>query len=257
MKAVIGIDVGGTKITGILFDGKKIKKELTIVTPKNLFEFERNLIKLADFLSAGVKISAVGVGMAGAVDTKSGVIRYSPNIKYVRDLNLVKFFQLNGFKTARVDNDANCFTRAELLLGQGRKLQNFLALTLGTGIGGGIVIGRRIYRGRNNFGAEFGHIVIGDVFLEKSFQLARDKKDFKQTGKLIGKSLVSFINIFAPDAIIIGGGFGHNESRKYLPAARSEIRKYLFNEKAKTKILITKLKNAGALGAALLFSKNQ
>ncbi|MCX6702633.1 MAG: ROK family protein [Candidatus Wolfebacteria bacterium] len=257
MKTVIGIDIGGTKITGILFDGKKIKKELTVTTPKNLSEFKRNLIKIADFLSAGAKIYAVGVGMAGAVDTKSGVVRHSPNIKYARDLSLVKFFHLNGFKTVRIDNDANCFTRAELLLGQGKKFQNFLALTLGTGIGGGIVINRRIYRGKNNFGAEFGHIVMGDVFLEKLFQSSRDKGDFRQAGKLIGKGLVSFINIFAPDAIIIGGGFGHNESRKYLPAAKSEIRKYLFNEKAKTVILITKLKNAGALGAALLFSKNQ
>ena len=97
-----------------------------------------------------------------------------------------------------------------------------------------------------------GHIVINDVFLEKGYQKLRDKKDYPGAGRLLGKSLVSFINIFAPQAIIIGGSYGHNESKKYLPAAKSEIKKYLFNKKANTKIIISELKSAGALGAALL-----
>lgn len=120
MKNVIGIDIGGTKITGVVYDGKKVVKDLTIVTPRNLFEFERNLIKLADFLSAKIKISGVGIGMAGLVDASRGIVKYSPNIKYVRGLNLAKLFKLNGFKSVKIDNDANCFTRGELMLGQGK-----------------------------------------------------------------------------------------------------------------------------------------
>ena len=263
MKNVIGIDIGGTKITGVVFDpsrlarraeadGKKAVNDLTIVTPKNLFEFERSLIKLVDFLSAGVKIAGVGVGIAGLVDCKAGVVKYSPNIKFIRDLNLEKFFKLNGVKKVKVDNDASCFTRAELYLGQGRGLKNFLGLTLGTGIGGGIVINGKLYRGQNNSGAELGHTVIGDEFFETAFQRLRDKKDYKNSGVLIGKTLAGFINIFAPDAIIIGGGYGHNESKKYLPAAKFAVKKFIFNEKANTKVLISQLKNPGALGAALM-----
>ena len=253
MKNVIGIDIGGTKITGIIWDGKKILDELTIVTPKNLFEFERNLIKLADFLSAKGKPQAVGIGMAGLVDSEKGVVEFSPNIKFVKNLNLVKLFQLNGFKNVKIDNDANCFTRSEMVLGQGKKLNNFLALTLGTGIGGGIVIGRKLYRGQNNSGGELGHALIGDNFFEEYYQKFRDKKDFEGSGSLLGGALASFINIFAPDAIIIGGSYGHNESKKYFPMAKREMKKHLFNKNAKTQILISQLKNSGALGAALLW----
>jgi glucokinase len=252
MKNIIGLDIGGTKITGILFDGKKVLKELTIVTPKTAADFSYSLKHLAAFLSAGRKISSVGVGMAGLVDNKKGIVKYSPNIGFVKNLNLAKIFLPLGIKNVRIDNDANCFARAEMLLGQGKKFNNFLALTLGTGIGGGIVINRRLYRGQGNFGAELGHAVTGGVFLEKTFRQARDKKNFKQSGKIVGSALASFINIFAPEAVIIGGGFGRNASRKYLPAAKLEIRKHLFNKKAKTKILVSKLKNAGAIGAALL-----
>jgi glucokinase len=252
MKNVIGIDIGGTKITGIVYNGKQVVDGLTIVTPKNLFEFERNLIKLTDFLSARNKIFGVGVGIAGLVDVKTGVVKYSPNIKFINNLNLVKIFKLNGIKKVKVDNDASCFTRAELTIGQGRKLTNFLALTLGTGIGGGIVINRKLYRGAGNFGAELGHILVGDEFFEATFKRFRDKRDFKNSGILIGRALASLTNIFAPEAIIIGGGYGHNESKKYLPALKFEMKRYLFNKDSKTKVLITQLKNAGALGAALL-----
>ncbi|MDR3642119.1 MAG: ROK family protein [Candidatus Doudnabacteria bacterium] len=250
---IIGLDIGGTKITGAVYDGKKAVEELTIVTPKNLFEFERNIIKLVDFLSAKQKIAGVGIGMAGLVDSKSGIVRHSPNIKYIKDFNLVNLFKLNGVKKIKIDNDASCFARAELLTGQGRGSQNFLAITLGTGIGGGIVIARKLYRGSDNFGGELGHAIVGDGFFEENFKKFRDKRDFKSAGVLIGKACASFVNIFSPEAIIIGGGFGHNESKKYLPYAKREIKKYLFNEKSQVKILITQLKNPGALGAALMY----
>jgi glucokinase len=262
MKNIIGIDIGGTKITGIVFDpsrsaragagGKKVVNELTIATPKNLFEFKRNLLKLVDFLSVKQKIYGIGVGMAGLVDSKSGLVSYSPNIKFVRDLNLAKFLKRAGIKSVRIDNDANCFARGELALGQGTEFKNFIAITLGTGIGGAIVIDGRLYRGQNNSGAELGHTVLGGEFFEVIFRRYRDKKDFKNVGVVVGRALASFINIFAPEAIIIGGGFGKNESRKYLPEAKRAMAGFIFNEKANTKILVSQLKNAGSIGAALL-----
>lgn len=259
---VIGIDIGGTKICGVVYnpsrfrgaeaDGKKVVDELTIVTPKNLYEFERNLIKLADFLAAKGKVLGVGIGMAGLIDDKRGTAVYSPNIKFIKNLNVVKLFQLNGYKNVKIDNDANCFTRAEMLLGQGKKLQNFLALTLGTGIGGGIVINRKIYRGQNNSGAELGHMVSAGLFLEKSFARARDNRSNKDLGSVLGQAFAGLINIFAPQAIILGGGVATDKSRHFLPLAIKEMKKFQFSRQLKPKILISKLKNAGALGAALL-----
>jgi len=74
-----------------------------------------------------------------------------------------------------------------------------------------------------------GTLTEGRMSLERIYLNGKiyDKKDFKKAGEAIGKGLASLINIFAPDAIIIGGGFGHNESKKYLPYAKSEIKKYI------------------------------
>lgn len=249
---IIGIDIGGTKITGIVWNGKKIVDELTIVTPKNLLLLEKSLLKLVDFLSAGKKINKIGVGMAGLVDPQAGIIKYSPNIKFVKNFNLVRFFQLNGFKQVKINNDANCFARGEMILGQGKKFKNFLVLTLGTGIGGGIVINKQIYRGTNNAGAELGHMVLKNGFWETEFRKARNKKQHKQVGRLLGLALANMNNIFTPDAIIIGGGYGQGHWREYLPQAKQVLNKYLFDKTHKTQLIISKLKNAGALGAALL-----
>lgn len=267
-KNIIGLDIGGTKITGILFDpsrsasaspgaraeadGKKVLKHLTIVTPKNGFEFERNLIKLCDFLSAKEKIRSVGIGIAGLVNPKKGVVKYSANFQFKKNLDLIKLFKANGFKKVAIDNDANCFTRAEMLLGQGRKYKNFLTLTLGTGVGGGIVIDGKIYRGVNNLGAEFGHLVYNGGFLEKHFQKTRVEDDYKEMSVILGRGFAGLVNIFASQAIILGGSVSHNAGPKFVPGAKKEMRKFLFNEKAQVQILVSKLKNAGALGAALL-----
>jgi glucokinase len=255
MKNVIGIDIGGTKITGILFNGLKVIDQLTIATPGNLYDFEKNLLKLIDFLSAKKLRSpnpAIGIGIAGLVDSKQGIVRYSPNIRYIKDLKLLKFFKLNGYKTVKIDNDANCFTRAEFLKGQGKKYQNFIALTLGTGIGGGIVINGTLYRGLHNDGGELGHLVNNNVFLEKKFQIARDHRNNSELGTVLGQAFASFVNILSPQAIILGGGVVTDKSRNFLPRARTEMAKFLFARDSKTKIILSKLKNAGALGAALM-----
>jgi glucokinase len=255
MKYTIGLDVGGTKINGALFAGTKMLKELTIATPGNFSDFNKNLIKLVDFLSAEQTPLGIGVGIAGLVDAKNGIVKYSPNIPFIKNLNLVKVFKSNGFKNVKIDNDANCFARAEMLSGSGKSFKNFLALTLGTGIGGGIIINRQLYRGMHNSGAEFGHVVMNDGFLEKDFQKYRNKRDFKKVGHLLGKSFVSLINIFEPEALILGGSVSTNEHPKFLPTAKLEIKKYLFDKSANPKIIISKLKNAGTLGAALLLKK--
>lgn len=252
MSKVIGLDIGGTKIYGIVFNNGKVVKTKFVQTPNNLKSFKEQILEIISELSSGEKITSVGVGVAGGVDPISGVITHSPNIPFINNFNILKFLKSKGLKKVAVDNDANCFTRAELLVGQGKKLSSFLGLTLGTGIGGGIVINKNIYRGKDNSGAEFGHVYLEQGFFEKQFQILRDNKDFVKAGELIGKALASLINVFSPEAVIIGGGYGINETTGYLASAKNEISKYIFNKKNKTKILISKIKNSGAIGAALL-----
>ena len=252
MKYVIGLDIGGTKINGIVFDGKKVLKELTIVTPKNLPEFKISSLKIVDFLSADYKINAVGIGIAGQVDLAKGLVDHSPNIPFINKFKIAEFiFKERGFAT-EADNDANCFTRAELVLGQGKQFKNFLGLTLGTGIGGGIVIEHKIYRGQNNSGAELGHMLSNGKYIESIFQNARDARSNSQLGLLLGDMFASLANAFAPDALILGGGVSTDKTRNFLPLADKQMRKLLFNKELKIKILVSKLKNPGALGSALL-----
>ncbi len=249
----IGVDIGGTKITGALFLNHKPLKELTIATPKNFADFKHGLIKLVDFLSVGEKTYGVGIGMAGLVDAQKGLVVYSPNIKFIKKFELTEFFKLNGYKKVKIDNDANCFTRAELILGHGKKLNNFLALTLGTGIGGGIVVNRNLYRGKNNAGGELGHILVNEEFLETVFKKARDYKNNQALGKILGQAFATLTNIFSPEAIILGGGVSVDKNRHFISIANLEMKKYLFNKTFVPKILVSKINNAGAVGAALLF----
>lgn len=254
MKQVIGIDIGGTKITGIVYDGRKVIGELTIKTPKTLFELERNLYKLIDFLSSDNKIFGIGVGSAGTANTKTGWISFSSNIFRPRKgLNLVKLLKARYKVGVKIDNDTSCFTRAEMLLGQGKNYTDFLGVILGTGVGGGIVADKKLYRGFNNGGAEFGHMVFDKGFFEEHyFQPARRSNNYKLLAKQLGRFFASLVNLFAPQAIILGGGVSLNAGKKFLPGAKREMKNFLYNPEAQPKILVSKLKNAGALGAALM-----
>jgi predicted NBD/HSP70 family sugar kinase len=72
MPNVIGIDIGGTKITGVAFNGRKVVRELTIVTPKSVKDFKFSIGRLVKFLSAGKKISGLGIGQPGVINPKTG-----------------------------------------------------------------------------------------------------------------------------------------------------------------------------------------
>lgn len=257
MQNIIGIDIGGTKIAGVVFNGKRVLQELTIATPNTFNGFKRNLYKLVDFLSVNRKISGIGVGCAGLVNSATGMVRLTSSVKFKAQFNMVAFFKAKFHLPVKVDNDASCFTRAELILGQGEKFQNFLGVILGSGLGGGIVINRQLYRGKNNSGGEIGHIVVNKLFLQKFYQIARDRNNYSRLSEVLGQAFASFANIFAPDALILGGGVSLNAHAKFLPQTQNVMRKFLFDKFSAPKILVSKLKNAGALGAALLFKESK
>ncbi len=254
MANIIGLDIGGTKISGVVWDGKKVIEELTIVTPKNLFEFEKNVLKLADFLSASRNIRGIGVGVAGKVDPKSGVVAYSPNIKFVQDLRLTKLFKLKGFNKVKIDNDSKCFTRAEALLGQGRGRATLVCVTLGTGIGGGLAAAGQVYGGANFAAGEFGHMIYGgNQTFERLYQQARDSHDDAALAEIIGSLLTNIYRVVDPETIVLGGGVVFDRERNFLKRAAAVCAKNLASYKIKAdNIKISKLKHAGAVGAALL-----
>jgi glucokinase len=156
----IGVDVGGTKINAFRVgrDGT-VHERRTVPTPAEdpegtiaaMIGVSRQLV------SPGVV--AVGVGAAGLVDATEGVLRFSPNLAW-RDLPIGARMREALGLPCQLDNDANVAAWGEWRFGAGRGYGHMLLVTLGTGIGGGIVAGGRLFRGAHGFGGEIGHVIV-------------------------------------------------------------------------------------------------
>ncbi len=158
----IGIDVGGTKCLGVALQGDSIVAEELRPTPRgpgSLDELVEVLHELVVDLDPGGDAEAVGVGVPGLV-TRSGVLRAAANLDGVADFDIKGRLEERVGRRIRVDNDATCAAVAEWRVGAGRGAHDLVLVTLGTGIGGGIVADGRLRRGRNGFAGEFGHMVV-------------------------------------------------------------------------------------------------
>ncbi len=159
----IGIDIGGSKISlGLVDNDYNIISKIKIETRKdsinediieNIFEIlNENQLSTND-------IELIGIGAPGSVDLDKEIVKFCPNLS-IRDWNLSeKVSQATGIRTI-VDNDANCATYGEYLSGCAKGYKNVIGLTIGTGIGAGILINGKIYRGSNYSAGEIGHMVI-------------------------------------------------------------------------------------------------
>ena len=165
MKHSIGLDIGGTKIHGILFreDGKILKQDTKpSIADKSSDEIISNISLVVDSLLSGFdkkKLSGIGIGCAGVTDM-DGKFLFNPNLPALKGKNLKAILSKKyRIKTAQ-ENDANCFAIAEYFFGAGKSEKNMIGLIIGTGIGGGIILSGNLYKGSNGFSGEFGHSVI-------------------------------------------------------------------------------------------------
>ena len=167
MKYYLGIDLGGTNIAvGVVDENFNIVGRATRKTA-----VPRSADSIADDMAgacfdavknAGVEIgdiAACGIGSPGAVDTVKGEVAVSENLGF-RHTPLVKMLKERVGKEFYIENDANAAAYGEFLAGAGKGTKNFIAITLGTGIGGGIIADGKIFTGGNFGGAELGHTVI-------------------------------------------------------------------------------------------------
>jgi glucokinase len=158
--SAIGLDVGGTKINAfrVARDGT-VHERRTVATPADDPEATiASMIQVSlDLLTDDVV--AVGVGAAGLVDAAQGVLRFAPNLAW-RDLPIAARMRAALGLPCRLDNDANVAAWGEWRFGAGRGYRHMLLVALGTGIGGGIVAGRRLFRGAHGFAAEIGHVIV-------------------------------------------------------------------------------------------------
>lgn len=157
--AVCGIDLGGTKCLGVVLDGEQVVAEHRVPTPRTAGDLVAALVDVVDVLRAGTSVEAVGVGAPGLVD-RAGVLRAAPNLAAGDGLAVGRELEDRLGVPVVVDNDATCAAWGETRLGAARGRSHVVMVTLGTGIGGGIVAGGRIERGANGFGGEIGHMVV-------------------------------------------------------------------------------------------------
>jgi glucokinase len=159
----IGVDAGGTKVEALLVDveggGRILDRRLALTPATDAEATTRTIVALARELMAGRNdVSALGVGAAGMVD-RSGVMRFAPNVAW-REVPLAEKIRSGVGLPTLVDNDANVAAWGEFRFGAGRGCNDMLLVTVGTGIGGGIVAGGKLFRGGHGFAGEIGHIIV-------------------------------------------------------------------------------------------------
>jgi|TARA_B100001750_G_C15488280_1_gene589611 fructokinase len=159
----IGIDLGGTKIEGILLsnDNKIIERKRILTRQEKGYEFiiDRVVQLINNMKSISKKECQIGICTPGALDMKTGILKNSNTIcligKPIKE-DLEK--KLNC--SIAIDNDANCFAMAEALLGSGKNYDIIFGVIMGTGVGGGLVLNREIHHGRLFIAGEWGHQIL-------------------------------------------------------------------------------------------------
>lgn len=255
MSKIIAVDLGGTNIRVALVENNKVLEYLKEPTPKNK---DKLLEKMSEMISSLISedVKAIGVGSPGPL--ANGVIKNPPNLPF-RNFNLRKYLRDKFGKRVVVENDAKCVAFAELKFGCRKK--NFIILTLGTGIGGGVIINRELYKGDNGYAGELGHIILDkgkdmeSLWKEKNKSIKelfenKDKKTLERVSNYLGQGIGSLINVFDPEIVILMGGVRENGNR-FLAMIRKQARKYVILPNM-PEIKFSKIDHPGILGASLL-----
>jgi len=298
----LGMDVGGTNIKyGIVqcelqITNYKLQITNSVKTEASKGkEFTINkIISIIEKCKKDYDIKSVGIGIAGLVDSASGIIFESPNLPDWKDINLKNELKVVD-RPIFIDNDANCFAYGEYLLRNDRTIRNLIGITLGTGIGGGLITDGELYHGSYGFAAEIGHIKVvpdgrrcncgqngcleayssGFAIEKKSKEIFGEKievsklykmalkdnrnaiKIFNEAFEKLGIVCAGLINLLNPDIIVLGGGLSNMRDFLLIPV-KNVVQKNCY-EKLYKKVRIEVSKSdmdSAIIGAATLSLKN-
>lgn len=308
----IGVDLGGTNIVVGLTDEKgdliKSINRPTLKERKIELIFDDIIAMCSEIISEfnldKTSLKGIGIGIPGMIDDKNGIIVYSNNIK-VNNFNVKEYMAKTLDFEVNIANDADCAALGEVEAGSAKGCKNAIVVTLGTGVGGGIIIDGKIFSGFYPGGAEVGHIIIekdgrpcscGNNGCFESYSsataliLAAKNKaeenkasllyklvegnlekmnakipfDAAQAGDKCGQEVVeeyleylsvgvaNLINVFKPEAILLGGGVSKQEENLTVPLTE-KVKNLAYSGDMPTVIKIASLGNdAGLIGAAML-----
>jgi glucokinase len=160
-RAAIGLDIGGTKLRGLLVgeDGTVLARSAEETPADDSDATLQRLFDVVEELRGSGDVVAIGVGAAGMVDFETGTMRWAPNLAW-KELPIRNLVSERFALPCVVDNDANAAAWGEYRFGAANGYLHVLMVTVGTGIGGGIVTDGALYRGAHGFAAEIGHIIV-------------------------------------------------------------------------------------------------
>ncbi len=286
-QSVIGFDLGGTKSsigrfdaeTGALLESRRYPTDAS----RGFLAVQKEMIDAIQTMRTPDTV-AVGVGVPGLVRAADGVVLHTPNIPDGVDIPLLHILEQELKLPIVVENDANCFTFAEASHGAGKGLPVVVGITLGTGVGGGIVIDGRIFRGANGFAGEIGHMLLmpgqppyktkdlrGDVeqFLSGTAIGARCTDADTPTDYFNGEACAflrpdlfkevawlcaSLIHLLDPSVIVFGGSAG-KALEKHLPVIAKELTTWVLSPMPVPLLRVAAADHPDMLGAALLALK--
>ena len=298
-KFIIAIDLGGTNLKCALLDSNlKIKARSSFNTKS--FNNKHKLIQgITDsvesfILSQKLKHSSIlglGIGVPGPVDTLKGIVHFLPNIPGWTEVGLKRILENKTKLRVFVDNDAKLMTLAEYKAGAAKKYRNVLCLTLGTGVGGGLIINDSLYRGFDNAAGEAGHFPLDEkgplcgcgargcletyvgnnkiikdavklfgpeITLERVSALARRKNlkainFWKRVAGKLGLALSGIVNLLNLDLIVIGGGIACAGNVLFKEIRKTISRRAMGVQAKRVKIVKARLGvDAGIIGAGYL-----
>jgi glucokinase len=228
LKTIIGVDLGGTKVSiGIVEEKHIVKHSSTNITT----QAEQDQI-LNEIISAieevfDQSVVGIGIGVPSVIDVEKGIVYNVQNIPSWKEVPLKDILEKHFQRPTYVNNDANCFAVGEKHFGKGMAYKNLVGVTLGTGLGAGIIIDNRLYSGPNCGAGEFGSISYRDQIIEyycsgqffihehgikgqQVFEQAKkgDRKAlaiFHEFGIHLGEAVKTIMFAVDPEAIILGG----------------------------------------------------
>lgn len=273
---IIGIDLGGTQVrAGIVHEGK-IEKIHSVLVPASGTQEEvlQVIYQLIDPLADGT-VKAIGIGVPSVVDIEKGIVYDVQNILSWKEVHLKTLMEAHYNLPVLVNNDANCFALGEKYFGKGQQAHSMIGLTIGTGLGAGIIINDKLYPGVNCGAGEFGNVdylerdfeyyASGQFFQncyqttgEAVFRKAGEGDDasieiLEEFGRHLGNAIKMILYTYSPQLIILGGSI-RNAYPYFEKKMWERIRTYVYsNTLNQFHIELSALDNSGILGAASLY----
>lgn len=226
--AYIGVDLGGTK-----FSMGRVREDQVVERQQQQIRNTSSQEEILSILTAKLdplitsEVQGIGVGVPGIVDQKTGIIYDIQNIPAWKEVPLQHLLEVRYGLPVALNNDANCFALGEKLFGKGKAYHNFVGLSIGTGLGMGVIIEDRLYSGVMCGAGEIGMLPYKNGIIEEyagSFLFQREfnesakslhdkakkgdpfaPKAFAEFGKHLGEAIKIILFMYAPEAIILGG----------------------------------------------------